>query len=322
MRRRRQEHPISQILDALLPRPAAGVQPTAKAIASTLRTCRWPSIPDPKLIVEIGSRVANARTAYVEDPSRTHVAAGKPQPQRTDLEPQVTGAPVPYIEVFFPSDVALCLNPAEPRPNPAFSFRTPLRPSTWGACWILADRPTPIARSRCASKPPAVDDTVMRFVDKHREFIQAKERIRRQRRLEEAVEAFREAALLSGFRCAGSPGSVARGRQLPNQDLRDICQQAAGAEGYEEWHGGLPKGKRYQVEEVRKLLERQDDGTLFALLKQVDIEIAIPGGDRARLCTTSMPECESPMGLFRILRDICGGNARYRKGDHPRLPAR
>ena len=32
------EHPISQILDALLPRPAAGEQPTAKAIASTERT--------------------------------------------------------------------------------------------------------------------------------------------------------------------------------------------------------------------------------------------------------------------------------------------
>jgi beta-lactamase superfamily II metal-dependent hydrolase len=97
-----QEHPISQILDALLPRPAAGVQPTARAIASTQRTSRWPSIPDPQLIAEIGSRVANARSEYVEDPSRTHVPAGKPQPQRTDLESQVTGAPVPYIEVCFP----------------------------------------------------------------------------------------------------------------------------------------------------------------------------------------------------------------------------
>jgi hypothetical protein len=96
------EHPISQILDALLPRPAAVVQPTARAIASTQRTSRWPSIPDPKLISEIGRRVANARTEYVEDASRTHVPAGKPQPQRTDLEPQMTRASVPYIEVFFP----------------------------------------------------------------------------------------------------------------------------------------------------------------------------------------------------------------------------
>ena len=96
------EHPISQILDALLPRPAAGAQPTAMAVASTLRTTRWPSIPDPALMAEIGSRVANARTEYVEDASRTHVPAGKPQPQRTDLEAQVTRASVPYIEIFFP----------------------------------------------------------------------------------------------------------------------------------------------------------------------------------------------------------------------------
>jgi hypothetical protein len=88
--------------DALLPRPVAGVQPTAKAIASTVRTSRWPSIPDPQLIAEIGRRVANARTEYVEDASRTHMSAGKPQPQRTDLEEQVTGAPVPHIEVCFP----------------------------------------------------------------------------------------------------------------------------------------------------------------------------------------------------------------------------
>ena len=42
-----QEHPISQILDALLPRPAPGAHPTARAVASTMRTSRWPSIPDP-----------------------------------------------------------------------------------------------------------------------------------------------------------------------------------------------------------------------------------------------------------------------------------
>jgi beta-lactamase superfamily II metal-dependent hydrolase len=94
-------HPISEILDRLMPRPAAGEQPIARAIASTERTSRWPSIPDPALMEEIGNRIANSRTQYVEDLSRTHVEAGKPQPQRTDLEAQVTGAPVPYIELSF-----------------------------------------------------------------------------------------------------------------------------------------------------------------------------------------------------------------------------
>ena len=95
------EHPISQILDALLPRPAAGKKPTARAIVSTERS-GWPSIPDPALMVELGHRVANTCTTYAENLPRTQVSDGKPQPQRTDLEPQVTGAPVPHIEVCFP----------------------------------------------------------------------------------------------------------------------------------------------------------------------------------------------------------------------------
>ena len=98
------EHPINQILDALLPPPQEGQLPTAQAIASTQRTKRWPSIPDPDLMAEIGRRVANARSEYVEDPKRTHVPPNKPQPQRTDLEAQVTQTPetpVPFIELVF-----------------------------------------------------------------------------------------------------------------------------------------------------------------------------------------------------------------------------
>ncbi|HJW91592.1 MAG TPA: hypothetical protein VJ436_13195, partial [Anaerolineales bacterium] len=67
-------------------------------------TARWPSIPDPQLLAEIGKRVVNARLEYAEDPARTHVPAGTPQPQRTDLEAQLTGTPeepVAYIEIKF-----------------------------------------------------------------------------------------------------------------------------------------------------------------------------------------------------------------------------
>jgi hypothetical protein len=55
-------------------------------------------------MAEIGRRVANARSEYVEDPKRTHVPPNKPQPQRTDLEAQVTQTPetpVPFIELVF-----------------------------------------------------------------------------------------------------------------------------------------------------------------------------------------------------------------------------
>jgi beta-lactamase superfamily II metal-dependent hydrolase len=99
-----EEHPINQILDHLLPPPQANQEPTTKAIASTERTSRWPSIPDPDLMVELGKRVTNACDEYVEDPERTHVPSDTPQPQRTDLEAQVTptpDVPVPYIEIEF-----------------------------------------------------------------------------------------------------------------------------------------------------------------------------------------------------------------------------
>ena len=94
-------HPINDIMDALLPEPQQGEAPTARAIVSTQRTSRWPSIPDPQLMAEIGRRVANARTAYVEDKGRTHVPDDMPQPQRTDLEDQVTKKEVPFIELKF-----------------------------------------------------------------------------------------------------------------------------------------------------------------------------------------------------------------------------
>ena len=55
-------------------------------------------------MAEIGSRVVNARLEYTEDKTRTHVPDDTPQPQRTDLEAQVTDTPeepVPFIELSF-----------------------------------------------------------------------------------------------------------------------------------------------------------------------------------------------------------------------------
>jgi len=100
-----EEHPINQILNHLLPIPESGHSPRGLAVASTERTSRWPTIPDPELMVELGNRVANARREYVEDPQRIHVPADEPQPQRTDLEAQATQTPeepVDFIEIKFP----------------------------------------------------------------------------------------------------------------------------------------------------------------------------------------------------------------------------
>jgi len=49
----------------------------------------------------IGRRVMNSRTENVEAEGPTVVKPNVPQPQRTDLEAQVSGAPVPFIEIKF-----------------------------------------------------------------------------------------------------------------------------------------------------------------------------------------------------------------------------
>ncbi len=92
---------INDILDALLPMPQPGEIPQSYAVASTERTTRWPSIPNAALMETIGRRVANCRTAYVEADGELSVKPGVPQPQRTDLEAQVTGVEVEYIEIGF-----------------------------------------------------------------------------------------------------------------------------------------------------------------------------------------------------------------------------
>jgi hypothetical protein len=99
-----EEHPINEILDSLLPRPAAGEPPQAHAVVSTQRTPRWPSIPNAALLEEIGKRVANSRMEYIEEEGPKSVKPHVSQPQRTDLEMSEISPPtnpVPYIDKYF-----------------------------------------------------------------------------------------------------------------------------------------------------------------------------------------------------------------------------
>ncbi|MBI5951001.1 MAG: hypothetical protein HY865_05045 [Chloroflexi bacterium] len=77
------DHPISKVLDSLLPIPKGNKKRTAKAVISTQRTSRWPSIPAPALLMEIGARVVNAKDDYTGD---TKLGSGVLQPERTDQE--------------------------------------------------------------------------------------------------------------------------------------------------------------------------------------------------------------------------------------------
>ncbi|MEL6659919.1 MAG: MBL fold metallo-hydrolase [Bacteroidota bacterium] len=83
---------INQILNAILPRPADGAEPTAQAIASTLRA-NYKTIPNPALMVELGKRVKETKVygELLPDDEIPKVAneAGlheEAQPLRTGLE--------------------------------------------------------------------------------------------------------------------------------------------------------------------------------------------------------------------------------------------
>lgn len=111
---------IYQVLDALLPVPKAGQQPTAKAIVSTEREFYAP-IPQCDLLVNIARRVCNTRnygkelkskridpkSLWATDKARKYnyfeayekEFLDSPQPVRTDLEFAITGQP--YIDVEF-----------------------------------------------------------------------------------------------------------------------------------------------------------------------------------------------------------------------------
>jgi hypothetical protein len=98
----------STILDAILPIPAGGAAPTAKAVVSTKRK-NYETIPRSALLVELGKRIQNVRTY------QTALGAGasqlpkfstfeklwldKPQPLRTDCENALSGAAFVDVEI-------------------------------------------------------------------------------------------------------------------------------------------------------------------------------------------------------------------------------
>lgn len=95
-------HPLNAMLDAMLPKPAPGAKPRARAVISTERTNGYKTIPAPELLKRLGARVANTRR-YQEAKDKGHfVAHDIDQPQRTDLEHQhVAGGVATYIDVEF-----------------------------------------------------------------------------------------------------------------------------------------------------------------------------------------------------------------------------
>ena len=122
-------HEVNQIFNSILPLPKSGLKPTAKCVVSTKRK-QYDTIPDARLLVEIGKRVANTAVYskklknadsnfdpvddvfnydlekdYSSPPKKRQVGEiewfDKPQPMRTDLESEGRGSEKMLTEVEF-----------------------------------------------------------------------------------------------------------------------------------------------------------------------------------------------------------------------------
>ena len=114
------DHEVNQILDAILPLPEAGEEPSARCVVSTKRN-EYETIPDAELMVELGRRVRNSHEylkefeegnpdfdpnaeiynysylrQYSGEPKPREVGdkgwLDKPQPTRTDMESSQKGS--------------------------------------------------------------------------------------------------------------------------------------------------------------------------------------------------------------------------------------
>jgi formylglycine-generating enzyme required for sulfatase activity len=171
-----------------------------------------------------------------------------------------------------------------------------------------------------AEAPAHVDDTVVRFGDGHRVWIQAKDNLRSRGQPWDGLWHDFEEQMADREFGAEDRLVLAVGRTLPLFDrLRDLCQRATGAEDGEEWGRSLTE----DLEKLRKNIQSRlsaegAEQAAFELLRRVDVEVWTVKHIENDLVPVWMPESnQGSKTLFRLLRDRVGGQARVRGVFHP-----
>lgn len=164
--------------------------------------------------------------------------------------------------------------------------------------------------------PAPVDDTVVTYADRHREWIQAKENLARN------SDAWRKVwGDFEKLRWQGDFGSEDRivlmlGAYDPaHQVLKELCARAGGAENPIEWRAGFNQGMPPLVENIKTALSahHNDDHSLLALLSHLDIRfLTLEQIERDEVVRWIPPSNCEPVTMFGLLRDMLGGHARYR----------
>ncbi len=165
--------------------------------------------------------------------------------------------------------------------------------------------------------PEHVDDIVVTYADRHYVWIQAKENL-----LFTGVIWNKLWVNFELQRWNQKFGSTDRLRLVLGsninkfQGLQEMCRRAFGSLDYSEWYERLTESTRSLLNNIRSLLstDHQDDESIFTLFSHIDIEIItleqIERDEYPRWIPNSSTQ---PITLFRLLRDRCGGQARYRE---------
>lgn len=162
--------------------------------------------------------------------------------------------------------------------------------------------------------PGSVDDIVVTFGDRHRNWINAKER------LDPGSTEF--AAVWQGFDRQFAAPEFTEGDRLVlvvgtphnvHEAVSDLAERACASSSLEEWRAGLAKKHEAALERLRRAISSTNDEHLWKLLSHVDVEStslrALEEQSWAWMPTTSVAK----QTLFRLLRDRVGRHARVRR---------
>lgn len=165
--------------------------------------------------------------------------------------------------------------------------------------------------------PEHVDDTVITYADRHREWIQAKESVAYSGESWTKIwQGFENQRWSHYFSSDDRLALIVGSNVARHQTLREMCLRANDAMNYREWQNGITAEMRSLLEDIRSLLgaEYQSDESVFALFSHVEVQIVtLDQIERDEVPRWIPPSSTEPTTLFRLLRDRCGGHARYRR---------
>ncbi len=165
--------------------------------------------------------------------------------------------------------------------------------------------------------PVKVDDIVVTYADRHRDWIQAKESVEQKGEVWNKLwQDFDAQRWCHKFDPDDLLSLVIGTYHNKHRDLRELCARAGGSLDYQEWRSRLTESMSSLVDNIRLLLslQHQDGESLFALFSHIKVWIVpLEQVERDWVPFWIPPSSTEPLTLFRLLGAKAGRHARYRK---------